>query len=257
MSRDGGKKRRGVFERVKGAGIWSICYFDNRGRRHREVIGSKQDAIDAYEDRRGEAKKGRPFPKSVRAVRVAQLMEDLFADYKRDPTGSRWAHNAENYCWKLHLRPFFGNMRVADLSTDLLKQYVDERQTEKNDRGKSPSNATINRELATLRTALHRGRKSSPPKVFQVPPFPMQKEGNVRRGFLRDEQYDRLARECAKEGLWLRALIAVAYNFGWRRGELTSLQVRQTDLASRTIDLDPGTTKNDDARIVVIDSRGL
>jgi integrase len=51
--------------------------------------------------------------------------------------------------------------------------------------------------------------------------------------------------------LWLRAIFEVAVSYAWRRGEVVKqLQVRQIDLSNRTIDLDPGSTKNDDARIV-------
>jgi integrase len=247
MSKNGSKKQRGVFERVQGSNEWSICYFDALGRRHREVIGSKQAAVEAYQDRKTEIRKGRQIPRSVRGVRIPELMDDLFRRYRLN-SDSRWLHNAENFVWKLHLKRFFEHVRAEHLTTDLLSQYVDERRQGK----RPPSNATINRELATLRAALNLGRKASPPKVFHVPPFPMLKEENARAGFVRDEQYDQLGRECGKEGLWLRALVAVAYNYGWRRSELLELKVRQVDLAARTIDLEPGTTKNDDARIVVM-----
>ncbi len=30
------KNTRGVFEKVKGSGVWWICYFDSDGRRRRE-----------------------------------------------------------------------------------------------------------------------------------------------------------------------------------------------------------------------------
>ncbi len=177
-------------------------------------------------------------------------MDDLFRQYRLN-SDSRWLHNAENYCWKLHLKPFFGHVRAVDLNTDLLNRYVNERKSERKN-GKQPAHATINRELATLRAALNLGRKASPPKVFQVPPFAMLTEQNVRKGFVRDEQYDVLGRECAREGLWLRALVGVAHTYGWHRGELLELRVRQVDLGARTIDLEPGTTKNDDGRVVVM-----
>jgi integrase len=51
---------------------------------------------------------------------------------------------------------------------------------------------------------------------------------------------------------WLRAVLAVAYNFGLRKGELLGLRVSQVDLDARTIHLLPGTTKNDRGRAVVM-----
>jgi integrase len=82
--------------------------------------------------------------------------------------------------------------------------------------------------------------------------FPRLSERNVRQGFLTDAQYTRLAAECGAEGLWLRALLEVAYTYGWRIGELKAMRVSQVDLRTRTIRLEPGTTKNQDGRTVVM-----
>ena len=46
--------------------------------------------------------------------------------------------------------------------------------------------------------------------------------------------------------------MAVGYAFGFRKSELLKMHVRQVDLLNRTITLDPGTTKNDDAREVTM-----
>jgi integrase len=45
-------------------------------------------------------------------------------------------------------------------------------------------------------------------------------------------------------------MFEVGYNFGWRVSELLSMRVRQIDLASRTIRLEVGETKNDEGREV-------
>jgi integrase len=82
------------------------------------------------------------------------------------------------------------------------------------------------------------------------------KEPPPRRGFLTDEQYDAL-QEQAKQP-WLKALLAMAYTFGFRRAELVGrvqrnqppMRVKQIDLKNRTIDLLPGETKNDEGRLV-------
>ena len=55
-------------------------------------------------------------------------------------------------------------------------------------------------------------------------------------------------------GLWMRAIIEVAYTHGWRRGEMLDLRERQVDLHARTIRLDRGTTKNGEGREVVMTS---
>jgi integrase len=50
----------------------------------------------------------------------------------------------------------------------------------------------------------------------------------------------------------MRLFIALAYNYGWRRGELIGLRTRQVSLVDRTIRLDPGTTENNEGREVPI-----
>jgi len=156
--------------------------------------------------------------------------------------GGAWAERR----WALHLKPFFGEFRAAQVGSELISRYVDERQTAK------ASNATINRELAFLKRAYQLGYNATPPRVYRVPSFPSLAEDNVRKGFLKDEEYEKLTTECAKEGLWLRALLAVAYNFGWIKSELLGLRVRQVDLLARTIHLEVGETKNDGGRTVVM-----
>jgi integrase len=115
----------------------------------------------------------------------------------------------------------------------------------------SPLYSTINRELALLRSAFYLGYAATPPKVLWVPTFPMLQEDNTRDGFLKDEDYDKLVEEAGKVGLWIRGLLAVYNTYGWRRSEpLDDLRVRQVDLLNQTIDLNPGATKNKDARVI-------
>jgi integrase len=45
-------------------------------------------------------------------------------------------------------------------------------------------------------------------------------------------------------------MLAVAYSFGFRKGELLQMRTRQIDLLNRTITLDPGTTKNGEGRTI-------
>ena len=97
--------------------------------------------------------------------------------------------------------------------------------------------------------AIKSGRLKSKPYIATL------KERNVRTGFVKDATYNALARETAKVGLWLCAMFEVAYTYGWRRGELTTLRVAQVDLEERSIDLNPGETKNDEGRFVGMTTR--
>jgi integrase len=146
--------------------------------------------------------------------------------------------------WTLHLMAFFSRMRACDLATDRVRSYINARLAG----GAQP--ATINRELALLKRAFNLARECTPPKVKIVPYIPMLKESNVRRGFVESVGYVRLAEQCCRVGLWMRALLECGYTYGWRVEELLDLRVRQVDLLASTIRLDPGTTKNDQGREV-------
>jgi integrase len=53
---------------------------------------------------------------------------------------------------------------------------------------------------------------------------------------------------------YVRAVLTFAYYTGCRRGEILSLRWAQVDLKSRIVRLEPGTTKNDEARTLPLTS---
>lgn len=238
---DKAKRARGTGSIYRnGSAVWWIKFHD-RGIPRRESSGSSDRAVAErlLKHRLAEVTVGKyTVPKNIR---IDDLIADLISEYKEKQRKSLGHVETR---WRLHLKPFFTRMRVSDLGTDQVRRYS----TKRREKGASP--ATINRELSILKHAFYAAKKSDPPKVDAVPYFPMYEEHNTRKGFLKDEEHGRLAMECGKEGLWLRALLAVAYNFGWRKGELLGLRVRQIDLAASTIQLDVGTTKNGRGRLV-------
>ena len=62
LLRDAPAKHRGIFERPKGSGIWWIDYRDSLRRRHREKVGRKNAARDAWLERKIEIREGRFIP---------------------------------------------------------------------------------------------------------------------------------------------------------------------------------------------------
>ena len=214
------------------------------GRRIRESTGleSKRKAQDLLNERLSQVSRGELVRHERRPVRVQDLYDALAEHTKvnrpksiKDLRG-RWRH----------LKPVFAYVFASKLTTDSITRYAQLRQEE------GAANATINRELAVLRRALNLGRRSTPPKVREVPYIPMLKEDNVRRGFVEDGEFSRLAAEA--HALWLRTFLELAYTHGWRRGELLRLRVRQLNWSSRTIRLDVGTTKNREGREVAMTS---
>jgi integrase len=178
-------------------------------------------------------------------VKVVDLYDELREHVKANQRG-RGERSLEELGWRWkHLGPVFGHMRASTLATKSITAYTVLRQEEE------AADATINRELATLRRMLNFGRQAN--RLKTVPWIPMLKEDNARQGFVEDVQFERLVAE-AKEP-WLETFLELAYSYGWRRAELLGLRVRQVNLGAGTIRLDSGATKNGDGREVAMTPR--
>lgn len=188
-------------------------------------------------------------PKHER-ITVGELYEALLANYKVNELASL---EGAKQRWEKRLKGYFGHLQARAVTTDLLNAYVlkykaSTGETGDGEHSSSLTNATINRDFAALKRAFNLAYRSTPRKVSHVPTFPHLDEAAPRRGFIEQAQYDALTKHA--KSLWLRAFPAVAYSFGFRKGELLGLRVRQVVLASRTITLDPGETKNGEPREV-------
>jgi len=202
-------------------------------------IYKRQVAEGSYEKRQ-------PKPEKVRPVLVSDLLEPYLRNYRNRGKRAEWR---QRMAWE-HLKRTFGDVPAEELTTDLIEKYIESRRAGITDeKALLRRNGTTNRELALLRAMLTRGTKVTPRKVHQMPAFPDKlQESKARQGFIEHEQYVALTANC--KPLWLRALIALAYSFGFRKGELLNLKVRQVDFLSRWLELEEGTTKNGEARKV-------
>ncbi len=75
------------------------------------------------------------------------------------------------------------------------------------------------------------------------------KESNSRKGFFEHDQF--LALRDALP-LHLKPVVTFAYHIGWRLGEIRNLTWDKIDLKVNTIRLDPGETKNEEARTIYL-----
>jgi len=79
--------------------------------------------------------------------------------------------------------------------------------------------------------------------------YPMLRESNTRKGFFEHEDFLAL-RDMLPD--YLKPVITFAYHTGWRRGEILCLTWDNVDLHAGIVRLDPGETKNDDARTLYL-----
>lgn len=130
-------------------------------------------------------------------TKIGSLLELVEQDYLR--AGKKTWDDV--LCrWNLHLKDHFADIRVSELSSDDINDYIFFRQREK------VANATINRELSVVERMLHLGERTMPPRVRGVPHFPKLAENEPRTGFLEQADYDKLRLHA--DELWLRALLA-------------------------------------------------
>jgi integrase len=206
---------------------------------------NKREANDWLRDRLLEAKQGLAMPHDK--VTIQELVTELFKQYDVD---GRKTKDDDERRWKLHLKPFFGACKAMDVTRAMIRQYIAERKTQKDFHDNFPKNATINRELSILREAYNLAVTDE--RLRHMPSFKkllLDESGNVRRGFLKDNQYEALARETSAIGLWLRAMFEIYYAYGWRRSEpLENVSVRLLDFEHRTISIEH--SKNGEGRTV-------
>jgi integrase len=220
---------------------WWIKY-SKGGQVFRESSGSydQREAERLLKKRLGEVVTGKFAGLAPERIRIHDLTAEVVQDYS-DNERSSLAHVKRRL--KLHILPALGEIRAAEFGTSNIRRYIAWRHHQ------DASNASINRELAILKRAFHLAAESDPPRVARIPHFPMLEENNVRKGFLEHEAYTKL-RDALHEGVQL--LFVVAYHVGCRRGELLKVKWSQVDLVAKRIRLEPGTTKNKEARTLPI-----
>ena len=232
------KAIRGIFERPDGSGIWWINYYIE-GKRFREKVGRRSDAITLYQRRKTDARMGVKMPE-VRARR-AVLFEEIAADalayskeHKVSFPGDRSTVGK--------LLPVFGKVPLGNITPQTIKSYLDTR----NDLTKT----TINRYRGTIsmifQEAIRNGKATTNPARL----VRLHREDNSRVRFVT------FAEEAA-----IRAIIrercpihepelTLALETGMRRGELYSLEWDRVDLERRQLLLLK--TKNGTARVVIL-----
>lgn len=223
----------------KRGNVWWCKYYSN-GRPIRQSTGceGEQEAKRVLRVREGKAASGALIVPRVDRIRYDEIAEDLKAHYRA--TGSRQAR--EVGLRFRHLETFFAGRRVVTIGQAEATDYVLKRQ------GEGAANASINRELAVLvrmlRLACEHGKLLRPPRIRKL------RENAPRQGFFEHDRFQAVRRHLPAD---LQAAITIAYTFGWRtQSEVLPLERRQLDLEAGTLRLDPGTTKNDEGRVVYL-----
>ncbi len=215
--------------------IWWIQYYF-RGQRYRESTNSRNriDALRLLKCRLAEMGKGQLIGPSIDKTTFEDLADCIEQDYLANRRKS-----IKTMLSKFRaLRQVFGTSFARDITLDRLNRYVASRLQV----GIAP--ATVKQEIDLLRHAFKLAERAG--KCI-CPHFPHIAVQNTRAGFFEREHLDRLRMHLPEE---VKAFVTFAYLTGWRTlSEILPLQWKQVDFSAGIVRLEPGTTKNDEARV--------
>lgn len=164
---------RGVFQHPAGSGVWWVNFYFS-GKRHREKVGRRSDAIALYQKRKTEARSGLNLPETLR-VKKAVLFADLAKDAMLYSAAHKRSHRGD-LCNLNSLLPVFGKMKADEIAPAAIASYLATRVDLKP--------ATLNRYRSTMSMifaeGIRNGRISNNPARL----VRLRKEDNARIRFL-------------------------------------------------------------------------
>jgi integrase len=229
---------RGVYENPDGSGIWWIHYYAG-GKRHREKVGRKSDAIKLYQSRKADAAAGRKLPelRNTKVVTVSELIDDALEFV---------AHHKDNRNYKsksVIVREDLGSRHAAEVTPQELERWLREH---------CNTAATANRYKAFISLCYREGVRNGKVNVNPARLVRQRKEGGGRLRFLGRDEYDKLHKVIAKRFPEHLVEFVVSVHTGMRLSEQYTCTWSQVHLDRRTIELSK--TKNGSARTVHLNS---
>ena len=237
-------KKRGVFEKIPGSGVWWIQYFDSQHRRRREKVGSRSAAVKLVEKRRTQAREGIKLPENLRAkpASFSELAERALAYSKANKRS--YSHDEQRM---EHLKEEFGNRLAEDITRGDIRLWLESKSEEW-------TPATRNRHLALMKLMYRLGEEDGLIKLNPTRLVKQSKE-NGRVRYLSDAEEDRLRTVIVKSFPGRLAEFEIALMTGIRQGEQFTREWNDIDLDAGTIRLPH--TKNGESRFAQLNSRAL
>lgn len=219
-----------------------IEYYKNGRRRVERVGPSKSLAEKALSKREIEIAENKFLDKK-------EIKKVRFSDYSKEYLESH--SKVQNKSWKNFdrcnikmLNNYFGNLYLDEIGRIKIRQF-------KAQRAREVSHATVNRQLACLRSIFNRAIEDD--KFCGQNPvrgIKMFKENNQRTAFLEIGQIQTLLDNCDD---YLKPIVVVALNTGMRKSEIINLKWRDCDLDRGIIYLYH--TKNGEQRQIPINEQ--
>lgn len=204
---------------------WQIDFYDPEGRRIRKNFKLRKDA-EAYLGKVLSAKKEGRYHDVFDVKQEFRLTFNELADKYVENYQTQRCFSRLKYYLVDEYRFTFGDRRLSQITYLDLETYRNKRKSTPLRSGKIRSDATVNREMSTLR---HMFNKAVEWEMLESSPFKrgkrlMFKEGSHRLRFLNEAEIDRLLAECPSH---LKPIVETALLTGMRRGELLGLKWEQ------------------------------
>ena len=206
------RKHIGVYEKVKGSGMWWIRYTNQYGKIHREKVGSFQAAVGRYEQRKTEVRLGRFDPENVAGKHRHVLFSELVKD-RMEATQELASCVAEKNRLRWWVQRFKDMPADSITFQDIQKSLVELR--------KNRMDGTSNRYLASLKETFNLGLKNQ--KIDRSPCVGVKSvpENNEIDRWLNSKEEEKLFAVLPPE---YQLAVTVALHTGLRKREQMSLK---------------------------------
>ena len=240
------RKIRNLFRNAQGK--WCIDITVKKRRVIRVIGDDRREAEDALTLIRGDLLRGKlglgTSSKNVLFKDFAEKFLDTYANKKRS-----FGRDLTSY--QCHLKPYFGDLLLSDIKIERIEKYQTARKATttsrktKDGKPRETSGATINRELALLRTMLNKAVEWEYLEESSVNWKRVKKlNENSRERYLTPDEQGRLFEVLDEAGPALRSFVILAVNTGMRKGEILGLRWSNVNLEDGFICLERSQRKN-------------
>jgi len=227
--------------------IFWIEFYSEKGQRRRERIGTS-----------------RTLAETVHKKRIVERQEGKLLDKKKDDK-IRFDQLAKHYLSlpevinkKSFVRDersikklggFFKKKLITSITPSLIGAYQSQRLEEKSYRGGETKAATVNREIACLKTMFNKAIRDGKLEKNPMRGVKLLPENNERDRVLSIEEWEKYKSYCPA---WYLPIATAAYRTAMRKGEILNLTIPRVDLKEGFIRLRPEETKTSKGRSIPI-----
>ena len=229
--------------------VYWIELYTKDGRRRRERCGTdKRQAESILNKRLTERREDRLFVKRKDdKVRFDKLSEWFLAlpETKQKKSYDRDVRSVDK------LKAFFKTRPISEIKPSRITEYQAHRLSENSYRGGGTKPATVNREIACLKTMFNRAIRDGKIETSPMRGIKMLKENNERERVLAPEEWEKYKSHCPA---WYLPIAITAYRTAMRKREILNLTLSRVDLKEGFIRLRPEDTKNGYGRSIPLHS---